>query len=323
MTEKNGKRYYRKVIRIRAEDSPNVRLGLAERSAKRSPSNRILLPGVLPFSDYEKRRAVWDKIRQCIGLDGLFYEGAEVLLYPPEWLNRAEQLADALDLAIPRHERIAEAIGVDVAEGGDDTAWSAIDRMGLIELIWKQTSDTSVIHGDTLAFMRRHHLLDSPEKVIFDAGGGGKQHADNLRAAGYDVQTVAFGEAATKPLRYGKKVMSERRDEKEERQMYNDRRAEMYGTLRWLMEPTTGAKGFAIPAEYVMLRQELAPIPLLYSREGKLRLPPKRRINPNTNTGEKSLIDLIGWSPDRADSLMMAVWLLFVKPAVRVAGVLG
>ena len=31
------------------------------------------------------------------------------------------------------------------------------------------------------------------EKVFFDSGGGGQEHADRLRSHGHEVQTVAFG----------------------------------------------------------------------------------------------------------------------------------
>ena len=86
-------RYYRKIIKIRAEDSPNVRLALEQQRLGIIPTNEILVPGVLTWTECCKRRATWDAIRQCIGLDAEFYEGAELLLFPPEWLNRAEQLA--------------------------------------------------------------------------------------------------------------------------------------------------------------------------------------------------------------------------------------
>ncbi len=90
------KRYYRKVIRIRGEDSPNVRLGMAEKMHGMERSDRQLVPGILPYGEYLYRRANWDKIRQCIGIDAQFYEGAEILLYPTLWLNLAEQYHDQL-----------------------------------------------------------------------------------------------------------------------------------------------------------------------------------------------------------------------------------
>src|SRR3972149_2557666 len=80
---------------------------------------------------------------ECIGLDAEFYEGAEVLLFPPEWLNLAENRADAIE----KMQRQAKAIGIDPAEGGDQTAIAVVDELGLIELSSRQTPDTSVITG--------------------------------------------------------------------------------------------------------------------------------------------------------------------------------
>src|SRR5512139_1552811 len=134
-TEQKSVRYYRKVIRIRGEDSPNVRHALAQRRAGLPITGEVIVPGVLPWNDYVKRRQLWDPIRQCIGIDGIFYEGAEVLLFPPAWLNASEALADALK----HSKRFPEAIGIDPAEGGDKTSMTCIDRYGVIEIVSKQT----------------------------------------------------------------------------------------------------------------------------------------------------------------------------------------
>lgn len=291
---------FRKVIRIRAEDSPNVRYALEEIRCGKTPSNTIVLEGVLSWADYQKRLATWDAVRKCVGLDGMFYEGAEVLLYPPEWLNRAEKIADRLR-GVLRH---GEAIGVDCGEGGDDTCMSVVDRRGLIELVSKSTPDTSVIEGDVLAFAQKHRVR--PERIYFDRGGGGKQIADRMRKSGYQVATVAFGEAVTPRPRYGRAGIKERVEQKEERYTYKTRRAQMYGILRELLDPTSGGEGFAIPAEYTELRRQLGPIPLLYDPEGRLEMLPKSRRD--AATGTRTLKDLLGCSPDEADSLVLAVY---------------
>ena len=106
--------------------------------------------------------------------------------------------------------------------------------------------------------------------------------------------------------------------------MFKNRRAELYGTLRQLLDPNPGedflthkteatfhghpGQGFSIPGQYTTLRQELAPIPLLYDQEGKLYLPPKRKKpGHRTLATEKSLEELIGHSPDCADALVLAI----------------
>ncbi len=318
-------RFYRRVIKVTAEDSPNVRYARAEMAVGKVPSNKIILPGILPWEDYQKRRQLWDKVLQCIGLDAEFYEGAEVLLYPPEWLNRAEAFAEQVS-SRPRKVR---AIGIDPAEGGDKTVMCAIDEWGIVEMISKKTPDTSVITGDALAFMMKHNV--EPSRVVFDRGGGGKEHADRLRAQGHNVRTVAFGEAPSGEAKRGMPSSAEVLDNKEQRYAYLNRRAEMYDTLRHILDPgnnrgsdiwtsiatLTGkdpeevGRGFGIPREYTDLRRQLAPIPLLFDGEGRLYLPPKTRKNPQSKT--RTLQDIIGQSPDEADALVLAVHILSHK----------
>ncbi len=242
---------YRKVIRIKAEDSPNVRLAKTEEAHGKEVSHEELVPGVVRYSDYLQRRKSWDAVRQCIGLDAEFWEGEESLLFPPEWLNRAETLATELE-----EDRPGIAIGVDPAEGGDSTAFSVIDYKGLIEQVSFKTPDTSEITAFTLALMRKYKLdpkrRDCCNRVCFDRGGGGKQHADRLRQQGYPVRTVGFGESATKDPRWGIATVMDRREEKEERYVYRNKRAEMYGKLSLKL----GEGNFAIPAKYTELRRQ-------------------------------------------------------------------
>lgn len=291
----DGSYLYRNVIKIKAQDSPNVLLAEAEKRASKIPSNRIVVPGVITYNDYQRRRSTLDVVRQCVSLDAEFYEGAEVRLYPTEWLNRAEELARGLR----GQTRKAKAIGVDPAEGGDDTCMTATDELGVIEQISKKTPDTSVIPGEVLAFMLKHGV--KAEGVYFDAGGGGKQHVDQLRSQGHKVNAIAFGGAASFEKRRGRRFLEERKEEDEVRYIYKNRRAEMYGILRLRLE-----EGFAIPAEYEELRRQLEPIPLMYDGEGRLSLPPKHKIDPNST--KVTMMDLIGCSPDRADSLVLAVF---------------
>lgn len=294
-------RYYRKVMRIRAEDSPNVRYALAQIAAGLEPTGEVLLPGVLPWNDYVKRRATWDAIRQCIGLDAQFYEGSEVLLYPPEWLNRAEKLAEK------HKDRTINALslGIDPAEGGDKTCYCVIDEYGLVELISTSTPDTSVITGDTIALIKRYKIPH--HRVLFDRGGGGKEHADRLRQQGYNVGTIAFGESVTPPIKRGITGLADKIDQKEDRYTYKNRRAEMYGMLRNLLDPSN-EKGFAIPSSYTELRRQMAPIPLTYDPEGRLEILPKAKRDSEKNSSKRTLTEILGCSPDQLDSLVLAVY---------------
>lgn len=308
-------RYYRKVIRIRAQDSPNVRFALAQQAAGIEPTGEVLVPGILTWDEYLKRRATWDEVRQTIGLDAAFYVGAGVLLFPPAWLDEAARIS-----RLTRQQRRATAIGIDPAEGGDKTAMAAVDELGLIELVSKKTPDTSVITGEALAFMRRHGV--EPERVAFDRGGGGKEHADRLRSMGYAVRTVAFGESLMMEPKRGMRLVEERLDNREERYAYKNRRAEMYGTLSTMIDPVMGSKVFAIPGDeagpqYADLRRQLSVIPKEYDGEGRLSLPPK---NKREGQSGKCLIDLIGHSPDEADAVVLAVHAMLSKVKRAVAG---
>jgi hypothetical protein len=66
----------RKVIHIAAEESPNVAFALAEIAGGKKPSHTVVVPGLLTYEEYRKRRETWDIVRQTISLDGKFYQGA-------------------------------------------------------------------------------------------------------------------------------------------------------------------------------------------------------------------------------------------------------
>lgn len=302
---KDGSRYYRKVIRIKAEQSPNVIL------------RREVIPGVINLEKYEKRREVWDPKMQCIGLDAAFYKGQETMLYPEDWLNAAETLAESLGI---RTRRVAKAMGVDSAAGGDKTAWSIVDDLGLIHQLAIRTPDTTVVQSRTVAFIKEFGI--QPENVYFDAGGGGTEHANYLRRQGYKVRTIAFGGAASDPNRFKRmRTSRQKADDSERRMVYKNRRAEMYGLLRELLNPSISDKGFGLPLQYRELRRQLKGIPLLYDQEGRLFLPPKRKLPGATKNAQPSLTDILGCSPDEADSLVLGVFGLFNADSTVKVGV--
>lgn len=315
-TPRPGSRgYYRKVIRIQATQSPNVRYALAQQSQGIDPTGKVVLPGVLSWEDYAKRRATWDAVRQTVGLDANFWEGADALMFPPEWLDRAETIARSLAGTV----RQAKAIGIDPAEGGDRTAMCAVDELGVIELVSKKTPDTSVITKEAVDFLNRHRV--PPEMVLFDRGGGGKQHADRLREMGYHVRSVGFGETVTPELRRGLTTIDVRKDQRAEQYEYKNRRAQMYGILRELVDPAWNPRGFGIPSHLpsaVELRRQLAPMPLLFDGEGRLRMLPKDKRTEGSE--EKTLKELLGCSPDEADALVLAVYGMIRKERRPVAG---
>lgn len=308
-------RFYRQVFRIRAEDSPNVQAGLAEQRVGKKPSGRILIPGVKPYFEYLKNRELWDPIQQCVSLDADFYEGAEVMLFPPEWLNLAEQLASTSGLSTQ-----GTSMGVDSAAGGDNTCWAVVNKHGLIYLESERTPDTTKITGKTIALMRRFNIPSS--NVLFDGGGGGKQHADRLRQQGHaGIRVVWFGEAATPEKRRGIAPLHKRKSAAEVSTAYKNRRAELYGRAREMLEPAPdGTVRFALPNSILnrprpdggpSLRQQLAAYRLQYDEEGRMFLPPKNKRDEKQQ--KQSLVDLIGCSPDEADAFVLATFGLQVQ----------
>ena len=298
-----AKGYFRKVIKIKADASPNVIVGIA--SARKGLEPFEAMPGVLTYAEYCKRRQLWDKVKQTVSLDADFYEGAENLLYPPEWLDLSEVVAKEL----PKRMK-GRTMGVDSAAGGDKTAFCICDDLGVIHLEAYRTEDTTQVPERTITLMKLHGI--DPKNVLFDAGGGGKQHADRLRKIGYKVRTVGFGESPSPEIRRGMYTLDQRKDQGEQRYVYMNRRAEMYGILSERMDPAnlTGTTPypnvFAIPGEYVELRRQLAPIPKLYDGEGRMMLPPKQKRG--SDDTRQTMLDLIGCSPDEADALVLAVF---------------
>lgn len=306
----NRSAFYRKVIRIKATDSPNIRLAELQKKGGVEPTNEIIVPGVVDYETYEKRRALWDPVRQSIGLEAEFYEGGEVLLCPPLWLNAAE-------LIIPNSQhRGIKTIGCDPGEGGAETSWTVANDTGVLHHEAFQTPNTAIIPNHTMSLMRQWGV--SPENVYFDRGGGGLQHADSLREKGYHVQTVGFGESANDPTITRRiKTVQERKDAKEEQYAYVTRRDEMYGLLRLKLDPGVYGR-FGIPSKYAELRRQLSLIPLVYDKEGRLKLPPKEKKSKNST--EVTLREILGCSPDQADSLVLANYGLTRKFSRVIAG---
>jgi hypothetical protein len=295
----------RKLIHIRGEDSPNVKYGqaiVAKYGLKKALAEGLLkniIPGVLSYQEYMIRRETYSVSEQCVSLDAQWYDGPQEFLYPSDWLAFSADLADKL----LGTRRKAEYIGIDTAEGGDNTSMVAIDSYGIVDLVSKKTPDTSIIPGETIAFAKLHGVPAS--NVYFDLGGGGKEHADLLRKNGFKCHGVRFGASPTPERKLSRKQITDRQEEDETRYTYKNIRAQMYGLLSLVMNPNTG-EGFAIPRNQAELRRQLAPIPRQWDGEGRLYLPSKNAKKKDSD--EVTMRTLIGCSPDEADALVLAVY---------------
>lgn len=307
-------RYYVKTIRISAKDSPNVRAGMVQSERGKAVTDEELVPGVIGYREYIHRLQRYNAKDRAIKLDGEFYEGEEIMLFPSGWLDLSEVRAKE----IGNRPRQAKSLGVDSAMGGDNTCWVVADDLGALEMISEKTPDTAEIPKKTLLLMLKYHL--KPERVVFDAGGGGRPHADRLRKQGYNVRAVGFGELATPELkRRGiTSTLEQRQVEQEIRKVYRDRRAEMYHLLRQRLEPADRKSKFAISQDILnrrredggaSLREQLEAIPYDCDDNGRLYVLPKGRVTTDLEGNErKTLTQRIGCSPDEADALVLAIF---------------
>lgn len=307
----------RKVIRITAWDSPNVKLAQQEIKRGEKPSGCIVTPGVITWDSLQTYLKIWPEHVQDIKLRAKFPSDAGVLLFPEEWLEAAKRRAVELDSGRLASKRQAKAIGIDPAEGGDRTAFCVIDEHGVLELISMKTPDTTATFDHTLALMRRWGV--PADKIVFDRACG-KPHADRLRGMGFKVQTVHFGESLLMDLKRGIIKIEDKRENREEKSLYKNRRAEMYHDLAAKLNPANG--GFAIPARFAgvprpefSLFDQLAPVPYMFDKEsgdGKLMLPPKDEMISGLYDGHGS--------PDEADALVLAIYGLTHKSLRARAG---
>lgn len=331
----------RKVLRWKAADSPNVRLAVAQilagrrrpeplliKSAERpwgeytqeqyeglarrwgdraNPEERVLVPNVITFGEYLRRRT-WPAHEQCVVLDAAFYEGAEIKLFPEQWLDASAKLARELK-SILSHERV-EAMGIDSGQGSANTCWSLINRRKLVKLISMRTLDTSVIVGKTIALINEFMIPD--EKVGFDAGGGGQNNADMVRRAGYTkVQIIPFGESPALDIKRGVHQIRDRKEVKEDRYTYKNRRVQMYHELSQNVnpDPLVNPEPFAVgddTKELQELHRQLAAHPNHEDEMGRKVLPPKQPRTDDPESEKDSMLKRLGCSPDEADSLVIA-----------------
>lgn len=326
---------FRKVIRVTAAQSPSVRLAQAQIAAGQSPTGEQVIPGVLSWQDYCERRATLNIHEQTVKLDARFYKGPGLFLFPQEWLLRAARIADGLKpytICYGPTKGTGRSgdvyLGIDVGEGGDNTAYCVGDKYGVLELVSLRTPDTAIITGQCLGLMKKWDI--HAHNVGFDRGGGGKQHADRLRQQGYDVRTIGFGETPsnliTNPSR------EEEQELKEQKVIYRSRRVQLYAESSRLLDPNPmpdGQGGWKDPPGYGIpcntpalaeLHRQLQKFPIQYNEDGIQVLPPKQKRD--SKDKRVTLKDIIGNSPDEADAFVLLIHVM-TTPAPKPNFVVG
>lgn len=321
--------YYRKCIKIRAEDSPNVIFALEQIRRGLKPTNEAVCPGVLTWARYQEKLNTWEPRRKCEGLDAEWYEGHEYKLIPKEWLNAAEAFAEWLITSKSNRSILARYMGVDSGAGGDDSAWCVGDRLGVLDIVSMKTPDTNHVYGTTLEMRRKWNVSDT--RIIFDLGGGGTEHVNRLRASGYPVRATGFGKQPKIEARRGMKGFEEKRNAEEDAYAYLNRRSEMYYDARIIMERTeegiyvpknwngSNIDGFGLPKILCAeLRRQLECVPMDWDGEGRFKLLPKD--DPKRPENPKTFRNLIGRSPDQADAFVLMLFGMTHKPIRMQAG---
>ena len=317
-----GKHGPRKLLRwvrhVHPEESPNlIRSREMDRLGEKG-EYPLLVPGLLSRQEFDEWDSTWDEPRKRVRLYGQLPNEEEMKLYPPSWLDLAQQLGAKLRKQMRRHKRWRDdgpyALGIDVAYGGGDlTAWVVLGRWGVRHVHAQATPNTTLISGYTIKLMRRYRIKSWA--VAFDAGGGGKQIADMLR----ERDDMDFGEIVD--VSFGAKALDAKK--------YNNRRTELYGELRTVLEATderrgllalpvvewsTEVRSLALPPDEAKLREDLAVLPHEWDGEGLMRLPPKDHRAASSQR-EKSVRERLGGrSPDRGDALVLA-WFAWTRSA--------
>lgn len=306
----------RKILHIDGELSPNVILGKRLKGAGIKGPYPSIVPGVLSYAEYMRRKRIWDAIKIHIRLHGKFYEGEAALMFPPDWLDRTEKAHwelhptgyNQMSPRIVTNPSTHLAMGIDCGAGRDLSVWTIIDRLGIVFQHAESTFDTSIITKKTIEFIERFFI--SPAKICFDAGGGGKQIVDHMRDQNPKyklIRSIAFGSSPTQTTEKKSKKTDDKITEKEDTWVYKNRRAELYGDLRKWIDPSINQPVFALPEELYLMREELAILPLWFDSNGKMYLPPKDKAPHAKDKEEITLKKLLGRSPDRSDSLVLAV----------------
>jgi len=293
----DGNGLARRVIHVDAKATPNVKAGLAWKATGCHGPPPIVIPGMLTFGQYVHHLATKHPLWILQRLHGRFDESGDSLMFPVDWLDKAEIMWQTAKL-LPRGPF---ALGVDVAEGGRDlTCWCVLDKFGIVKIITLMTKDTTVIIPKTLELMAEYDV--HPSRVAFDRGCGGYQYAQTMRSQGQPVKAISFGGGAF------------------DSKTYMNTRAEMYWRLRNTADPSRwskveGSNGdgvvwerfFSYDPNEFMLREELAVPPIMHDGEGRLKM---LRKDPMPRSRQPSIKGFLGRSPDRADAVALANYVL-------------
>lgn len=253
-----------------------------------TPKSRTFIPARVTDNPYYVKsgyiavlQALPEPLRSQM-LKGDFCAGTdddEWQVIPTEWILQAQKRW--LQSAKPNMQMTS--LGVDVARGGNDKTvitprygtWfgSQIVHPG------KSTPDSDIVAG--LVFKERRHVCP----VIVDIIGVGAAVYDALR------RQIADLEERAKIIAFNASETSHSTDKSGQLRFVN-KRAEWYWKLREALDPETGM-GLALPDDKELLADLATPRWMLTARGIKIE-------------SKEEIINRIGRSPDKADSLIYA-----------------
>lgn len=254
-----------------------------ERGEPILPKSRTFIPAELKDNpdlaetDYAARLSgLPEELRRSLKL-GEFrgqMEDAQFQCFPSEWVDLAMNRWNPSGRDGPMN-----AVGVDVAQGGEDKAAICPRHGNWFDLI-QTYPGREVPDGPTLA-SKVIAIRRDPASVSVDMGGGyGISTRDHLKSL---VPVEEFNGSASAEARVDKSGMLK----------FLNIRAAAHWHLRELLDPS-GGHNIAIPPD-PDLRQEL--LTVRYIPGQKIKIEPKEDV-----------IDRLGRSPDKLDALIMAAF---------------
>ena len=216
---------------------------------------------------------------------------SDFMVFQPSWQQASTDRWNKI------HEKIeCRAVGIDVASSidGDYTAIAIGDTQGMKEIILERNPNLTDLRGFIYAScrMRGMELQDGFIPVAIDAIAIGKNLASEMADEGCNVIAVENNKVAER-----------------DKELYGNRRAEVYGELACLLDPRLTDEPWAMDDDPA-LWEELFALERIYMANGRaFRITPKKRSpaqrQMKIQDNRSSVAEKIGRSPDRSDAISL------------------
>lgn len=233
---------------------------------------KAAVPGMISQAWIDEQRRIYGEESPVyqMRVRGMFPKSAADSLIALAWIEVAEKL-DASKLKEPPE---GKGLGVDVARYGDDlTVFALVDRARLVRLEIRQGQNLMETVGQTITIAQEEGI--AWENVAVDDTGLGGGVTDRLREQGYGVLAVNFGSEAFESEKF----------------------ANLRTELLWRVRERLRTQTLALPEDPMLVRDLAAFKYRFRSDRGKIELEAKKETKKR-----------LGYSPDRADALALALY---------------